>query len=56
MRSRYARGAVEVLSWCSRGTLVVQLRYAARGVVRGALPVLPVRVPFVNFSMGNTEV
>ena len=28
VRSRYARGAVEVHSWCGRGTLVVRSRYA----------------------------
>ena len=32
VRSRYARGAVEVRSWCGRGTLVVRSRYA-RGAV-----------------------
>ena len=32
MRSRYACGAVEVPSWCPRGTLVVRSRYA-RGAV-----------------------
>ena len=32
MRSRYARGAVEVRSWCGRSTLVVRSKYA-RGVV-----------------------
>ena len=32
MRSRYARGAVEVRSGCGRGTLGVQSRYA-RGAV-----------------------
>ena len=33
VRSRYARGAVEVRSWCGRGMLVVRLRYA-RGTCR----------------------
>ena len=32
VRLRYARGAVEVCSWCGRGTLVVRSRYA-RGAV-----------------------
>ena len=52
VRSMYARGAVEVRSWCggalvvrswcSRGTLVVRFRFAS-GSVR-----------FVNFSTGDT--
>ena len=32
MRSMYAGGAVEIRSWCGRGTLVVRSKYA-RGVV-----------------------
>ena len=64
VRSRYACGAVEVPSWCGRGTLVVRSRYA-----RGAVEVrswygpstVEVRswfasgsVRFVNFSTGDT--
>ena len=33
VQSRYARGAVEVLSWCGRGTLVVRSSRYARGAV-----------------------
>ena len=64
VRSRYARGAVEVRSWCGRGTLVVRSRYA-----RGAVEVrswygpstvearswcAPGSLRFVNFSTGDT--
>ena len=40
VRSWYGPGAVEVLSWCGGGTLVVRSRYArgAVEVARGALP------------------
>ena len=45
-RSRYARSAIEVRSWCGRGTLVVHFRYAHRcgsGSVR-----------YFNFLSGGT--
>ena len=41
VRSRYARGAVEVRSWCSLGA-----RYARTVLVRSAR--------FINFSTGDT--
>ena len=62
MRSRYARGAVEVRSRCGQGTLLVRSRYA-RGAVevrsqcgRGTLSVRSTSgsVRFVNFSTGDT--
>ena len=45
VRSRYARGTVEVRLWCGRGTLVVRSRYARGAVersryVRGTVLVL----------------
>ena len=67
-RSRYARGAVEVLSWCSRGTLgrgmlVVRSRYASSAVEvcfrsrcafsRGVLPVQCGSLTF-QLSTGDT--
>ena len=59
VRSRYARGAVEVRLWCGRGTLVVRSRYA-----RGAVEVRSWCDPrctfgsvrFVNFSTGDTVI
>ena len=49
VRSRHTRGAVEAHSWCGRGTLVVQSRYA-----RGAVWCASCLVRFVNFLSGDT--
>ena len=61
VRSRYARGAVEVRSWCGRGTLVVRSRYT-RGAIEVRFwyahqknsPVQFLFMQFVNFSMSDT--
>ena len=59
--SRYARGAVEVRSWCGRGTLVVRLRYGLGAVEVRSWYGRGTRswcasgwVRFVNFSTGDT--
>ena len=52
VRSRYACGAVEVPSWCGRGTLQERSRYALRTVLvrsRYARGALPVRFRFGTF-------
>ena len=53
VRSRYARGAVEVRLWCGRGTLVVRSRYARGAVERSryALGTVLVRSRYARGSL-----